>query len=506
MAILAGLSAANPLTRRLIKEAAGELYRYEGLAVFARFEPHDVGIDFVGPRGVPQLRAEGRLSAITPFDGDEWPLGIESITFDETESVPMSIDYLFTTDQIKDLVDKGLYEEGFTHPEDMVSRFWEMGVLTDMTIIPPVDQDSPPLAIVDLMPMRSLEMTRDNSGYDLSSLYEDQRALGEGDVVREFDTRGIDPEYLAGLSADDLYSELTGLDLSMRSERLVRTDPIMEIERLGDFTLAAPFELENLEDLLTNEADLSAQAIGAAGRRRRRPGTTRAQQELDRMYAEIAEASSVGEETTELGDVGDLDGLTGYGEGEDLSLDALGGDDLDLDLDELGDLDTLTEPADPAESGDLGDDRDLTGLAVSEDGILNFDEPEEGASWGDPGSVEDLGEVAEGEFERDIDSDSDTGDQAVETAERSELDEILLEDLAEEGDEVDLADEKETETQRAARRAQQAARRAARRNVVAQQQESQAREQRPLSERLAESSGGPERQDQSKTSEREMGE
>lgn len=82
--------------------------------------------------------------------------------------------YEFNNDQLSDLVKKGLYERGFEVPEQIKESQLEVDVNCDFKIIKPDkarDVDFP-IVFAQVNNLRNLQLTQENSGYDLAEYFE----------------------------------------------------------------------------------------------------------------------------------------------------------------------------------------------------------------------------------------------------------------------------------------------------------------------------------------------
>lgn len=315
MTKLAGLSARNPMMARLTNSRADELIELENVPVFAVFQPSSVDLVFLGPRHVPQLRVEGVLERLVPQDPSVMPYAISEISLDPSETTAVTVDYLFTNEQLESLVSKGLYIEGFGPPAEMSELAWEMSMSTSMSILPPTVEGEPPIVGVDLAPMRAFEMSLETSGYELADMFPDYRAgLLEAGAISVDDGLGIDT--VSAAEFEDMYADspLPAADLSgpVRAAQGAR-DPRAELERLSGERLEFPRAIKVLD-----------RELGAKGgedtavRAGRRSLLSREEHAIEELYRsklqgvgaqqvespdEVAEALE-----TELGDI-DLDDL-----------------------------------------------------------------------------------------------------------------------------------------------------------------------------------------------------
>ena len=87
--------------------------------------------------------------------------------------------YEFTNEQLSDLVKKGLYERGFEVPEQIKESQLEVDVNCDFKIIKPDKARNVdfPIVFAQVNNLRNLQLTQENSGYDLAEYFEKAKTL-----------------------------------------------------------------------------------------------------------------------------------------------------------------------------------------------------------------------------------------------------------------------------------------------------------------------------------------
>ncbi|OUS97227.1 hypothetical protein [Rhodococcus sp. NCIMB 12038] len=251
---LAGFSAATPLARQLIASNPVGMISMEQVPMLAVFTLESTTFDFVGSRQVPHLRLQGRLDRLIPENPQTMPYLIGEIGLSEEESIRVVGDYPFTTEQLGVLVHKGLYLEGFSPSSDWVGLPFEVDTRIDLRILPPNQDDTPPLAIADLSPMRFFDMRLETSRYDLAEHFPDyRRSLIEAGKITGNEALGVDQGLAQGQA--DLSDFAFGGPVRDKLDQVSVTGPgnkdlIKRLSTLMDVELAAPTALRGLrEDL-----------------------------------------------------------------------------------------------------------------------------------------------------------------------------------------------------------------------------------------------------------------
>lgn len=172
---LAGFNTNSPAAQRVAEQ--GEKVQLDA-PVYAVFTPDVVEVEFIGTQHEPVLHVEGAIDSVTALS--QLPYDIQKITFDSENQQRFSGFYKFSPQQHKDLIDKGLYLEGFQPPREMMTSLpWELPMNADVTVVAPESQDAPPIVLVGLSEIHGVDFSQESSGYELTSMFEDYRSQRE---------------------------------------------------------------------------------------------------------------------------------------------------------------------------------------------------------------------------------------------------------------------------------------------------------------------------------------
>ena len=217
MSNLAAFSTENPAVAHL-------RYQDDAITDIGDFEmqchivPDTAVLQFVGEHKRPVVRLKGQVTRLTPTEqGAEkaQAYGIDEITFntgpDSTDQEPrMVCDYVFDNDQLKTLIDKGLYEDDFDIPtEYLTSNELRVPMAVSLSATAPEMADGQSVLLYNIKDIRRSEVTRESSGFDLAEKCEPVREIAseiERDHAREV------PQQQAGadMFADVAYADLPG--------------------------------------------------------------------------------------------------------------------------------------------------------------------------------------------------------------------------------------------------------------------------------------------------------
>lgn len=174
---LAGLVTTQPISREILNDQRSGAIALDNVPSYCVFKPMQVELDHEYGTNRPSLRIGGFVSRVSPRA--EMPYDVRFINFDAENAPFMTVDYVFDNEQLKQLVDKGLFEKGFTPPRNKLQDVeLEFIADIDMMVVPPVDEAHPPLIVVD------------PRGMDLVLLDDDYRTQYPEDVydfAAEFD-------------------------------------------------------------------------------------------------------------------------------------------------------------------------------------------------------------------------------------------------------------------------------------------------------------------------------
>lgn len=268
---VAGLNSTSPLARRLLRQGPAGLEELTGVTMLALITTDEVDLTFAGKRSVPRLGIRGRMDALVVVDPEQMPYAIEQITLDPQESVEVDITYTFTTEQLQELVGKGLYLDGFDPPREWVGIPMEFPTSVDVYVAPPLHEGDPPLVVTDLRRARFIDSSMEHSGYKFEEAFPDYRKeLLEAGVLSEMDT----PDSELSLS------EVTGFDFGTEQAVLpvvvepsgLDFDPeaiMSELRELSDREFEAPDQLRVLRAdeqsrTTAGTGDLARAGLGSA--------------------------------------------------------------------------------------------------------------------------------------------------------------------------------------------------------------------------------------------------
>lgn len=215
MSNLAAFSTENPAVAHL-------RYQDDAVADIGDFEmqchivPDTAVLQFVGEHKRPVVRLKGQVTKLTPTEqGAEkaQAYGIDEITFntgpDSTDQEPrMVCDYVFDNDQLKTLIDKGLYEDEFDIPTDyLISNELRVPMAVSLSATAPEMAEGQSVLLYNIKDIRRSEVTRENSGFDLAEKCEPVREI-ESEIERDR-AREV-PQQQAGA---DMFSDVAYADL-----------------------------------------------------------------------------------------------------------------------------------------------------------------------------------------------------------------------------------------------------------------------------------------------------
>lgn len=380
---LAGLSITNPRARRLLGSRPPGTVDLDAVPVLAVLTTERVALEQVGARAVPQLRIAGRLDSLVMLDAESMPYRIAEVGLPGPESCEVDLVYRFTTEQLQDMVGKGLYLEGFGPPEQWTNIPMEIPALVDISVLAPLERGEPPLVVVDNSPLRVIETSLEHSRYDFAEGFPDYRKeLREAGVLSELDSPGEQ------VSA----AELTGYDFGegvettlppVKTLREQLADPTALREHLEELLgerLRAPDQLRLLRANTPDSGEAARLARGRMGSRADEEASRAFNEALARRRAELAGVgASVEEEYPDLSEV-DLE--------SDVDLSDFDFGDLDLEQDTEAapavddDMDAIAAAALAADARQHEQDAELT-ASVGDDELAEMDESELADTEGD---------------------------------------------------------------------------------------------------------------------------
>lgn len=199
----------HPTTTHLQNRKEG-LAELGSISMYCLVTPDTVSLDFVGPHYEPRLRLKGQVSAMEVTEADQQKAalyGIGTVDFNSGEKYDgrprMVCDYEFSREQIKEMIDKGLYEREFAPPAELfTSEEWMIPADVEFYVSQPEHQDEPAVLLCEIKNLRNTQMTLSNSGYDLVEYF--PNLLAEQDYNRDLE-RGA--EHAGRLAGKDMFAE-----------------------------------------------------------------------------------------------------------------------------------------------------------------------------------------------------------------------------------------------------------------------------------------------------------
>ena len=245
---LTGLSASNRMLSRVVRTRQDEVMHFADTPVLFGINPIAADLDFVGSRYKPTLRITGAVTSLAPQAA--MPYDIKLINMHDNHNA--TLDYEFNNEQLKSLVDKGLYLDGFNFdPSPLLNAELVLSGLADVDVLPPAREGEPPIVGVNVHMAGPVSMTLDNSGYDLEAELFDNYAERVKDASEN--TREHEVDYTTDhedIFAGEKTAEYIGDHYSL---------PGRETNRMSyaHKTLDADMELESAAELDKFEATLS---------------------------------------------------------------------------------------------------------------------------------------------------------------------------------------------------------------------------------------------------------
>lgn len=240
--------------------------------------PDTVSLDFVGTHPRPVVRMKGMISKLMPAESDmdmAQLYGIDEITFatgaNNDQRPRMVCDYEFDAEQIKQLVDKGLFEDAFVPPaESLMSEELQIPMNVNLHVSQPENNTDPVVLLYQIQGLRSATMDKATSGYDLAEKFATVNPEYQGEMQRQ-------DERVAQLSGGDLFADET-LEAAQREriggfediredmlvnmrphERVRELSPDKELEFVDVYAETFPSEDYVPEDVIARQDKLEAQ-------------------------------------------------------------------------------------------------------------------------------------------------------------------------------------------------------------------------------------------------------
>lgn len=169
----------------------------------------------------PFMLVEGYLTALKPTE--EMVYGITEVFWNDKETISLQYRYDFSDEQIKDLIDKkGLYQEGFSAPQDLVDKEWLLPGMADFFIVAPEDFESPPILFATLKDPTSNVVNELSSGYELVEFFDDKTVQKVSELQAESEAEYVVADFGTDINTDvidfALSESVVDLDTALTSE------------------------------------------------------------------------------------------------------------------------------------------------------------------------------------------------------------------------------------------------------------------------------------------------
>lgn len=131
----------------------------------------------------PYLNLRGNCVGVSA----DFPYGVTKVTLDRKSTVPFSINYELTDEQIADLTLKGLFSRGFECPSILTSNsVISIPVMFGGSVIAPENEGDLPIIFVDIRDTLSITTDKDDCGYDFAKYFEKTKLEPEKEISNDY--------------------------------------------------------------------------------------------------------------------------------------------------------------------------------------------------------------------------------------------------------------------------------------------------------------------------------
>lgn len=169
---LAGFTPTDARARRLMRRYSNDVIHIDDVSTVCVFKPDVIELDRRGSACVPVLYISGVVDKFVPDQSAErfMPFDINEITTDKDNPQRVDLHYFFTTEQLKKMVDNGLFTDEFAPNRDLLRKNQlEVCVMASYEILPPVTMDTPPVVTTRVANLHGIEVDQKTIGYDFSA-------------------------------------------------------------------------------------------------------------------------------------------------------------------------------------------------------------------------------------------------------------------------------------------------------------------------------------------------
>lgn len=160
-----------------------------GRNYLANFQIEDMVLDYDMDQNYrPYLTLIGNVRNIV---GD-FSNNVNEVYFGEDDKIDVSCIYDFTDDEIKDLIDKGIYNDTFKTPDDLVGQVMEIPVSCNVLSI---QNTEIPITFVEIDDPHRVYLTTESTGYKLSNYFVNQGMTNSKTISKQINEEKIVNRY-----------------------------------------------------------------------------------------------------------------------------------------------------------------------------------------------------------------------------------------------------------------------------------------------------------------------
>lgn len=173
-----GMTADSPLSQKVINCVdPADVTKYEDVEGEGVVNFDEVHMMHMGSERNfrPYMQMIGTVKSFKP-QSEKLPYGIDSIDFGRNAPEIM-YQYMFTDEELKQLIDLGYYNKGFRVPDIFTTESFELPIKFGLTVVAPEDKAKPvdatniPLVVASIGDVYALDINGATSGYENLAKY-----------------------------------------------------------------------------------------------------------------------------------------------------------------------------------------------------------------------------------------------------------------------------------------------------------------------------------------------
>lgn len=216
-----------------------------GRNYLANFQIEDMVLDYdMEQHYRPYLTLIGNVRNIV---GD-FSNNVNEVYFGEDDKIDVSCIYDFTDDEIKDLIDKGIYNDTFKTPDDLVGQVMEIPVSCNVLSI---QNTEIPITFVEIDDPHRVYLTTESTGYKLSNYFVNQGMTNSKTISKQISEEKIVNRY----SKDNAKFFENTMENENKEYKNNETEYSEDYDLIDDKSYAEK-DFENFEDSLDLSDDL----------------------------------------------------------------------------------------------------------------------------------------------------------------------------------------------------------------------------------------------------------